>query len=120
LYATFVNVETVPRRVRKFVFGRHFLQQVKKYSNSIELFELWLQKDFHSYIFAISVSLLKLFEIPISVATLNAVVRTVCMGQNLLFRVSQMGDDCYGFIFIFGNNDAVYRSADKSLARPTS
>ena len=122
LYATFFNVETVPRCIGKFIFGRHFLQHVKKYSNIIPFRSLSssYRKTFSSHILAISVSLLKLFEIPISLATLNAVARTVCMGQNLLFRVSQMRNDCYDFIFIFGNNDAVYRGADKSLARPTS
>jgi len=54
------------------------------------------------------VSLLKLFEILISLATLNAAARTFCMWQNLLFGVSQMRDDFCGFIFIFGNNYSVY------------
>jgi len=52
-------------------------------------FELKLQSDFQQSYSAGSVLLLKLSEIPISLAIFCAVERTVCVGQNLLLRLSE-------------------------------
>jgi len=49
----------------------------------------------------VSVAPLKLFAAPISLASLYAVARIVCKGQNLLFECLNRPDEFYGFTVIF-------------------
>jgi len=67
-----------------------------------------VKTDFQHSLPALSVSSLKLFEIPNSLLSLYALAQTVCVGPNLLLTVSEIERRFLWFYHQFKNNHSVY------------
>jgi len=85
----FISIENVSRCVGKVIFSRNVLRHVNKYCSCVSVYSCSSYGHIQQSYPAGSVLLLKLFEIPISLAILYAVERTVCGGQNLPLRLSE-------------------------------
>jgi hypothetical protein len=98
LYATFIHIENISRLVKKFIFGHYILHHIKNVSTFLLAHSLsssyrkasaWRtlssgflrKRDFNQSHPAVSVSSLKLLEIPSALASLRAVARTEILSR---------------------------------------
>ena len=101
LYATFFNVETVPRCIGKFIFGRHFLQHFKNVPTMFR-FLFWARAKKKRCSAIVSCTFRFIMEIIWSSHVSSKPVFKICCSGCLNTR-----EDFYGFIFISRNNDLV-------------